>query len=130
MAKATFNGVTGEVLNMTLQYKWFDRILSGKKHIEYREGKDYWHNRLIGHKYKFIRFSRGYTSVSFVIEFKGVKAMLIDNPFVNCEDPNEDKNYEKNYTEGTVALDADEFDRELVAEYQIKLGNIVSRCGC
>jgi len=129
MAQATFNGVTGEIINMTLKYHWFNRILSGKKHIEYREAKDYWHSRLIGHDYKFIRFSKGYTSTSFVIECKGIKAMLIDNPNVGSE-PEEDENYEKDFTEGTIALDSDEFDKDIVAEYQIKLGKIVSRHLC
>jgi len=129
MATATYNGVTGEIISMTLKFKWFDRILSGAKHIEYRQGKDYWHNRFIGHDYKFIRFSKGYSSTSFVIECKGVKAMLSGNPLAD-KDPSLDKNYEKDFTKGTVALDSSEFDRDDVVEYQLKLGDIVSRQGC
>lgn len=34
-------------LNLTLNKKWFDRILSGEKTEEYREIKDYWARRLL-----------------------------------------------------------------------------------
>jgi hypothetical protein len=37
-----------KVLHLTLNKKWFDMILSGKKKEEYREVKDYWMKRLVG----------------------------------------------------------------------------------
>ncbi|MCP3683561.1 MAG: hypothetical protein GY861_12810 [bacterium] len=45
------------ILHLNLKRKWFDLIASGEKHIEYRELKDYWTERLackwpLGGQYK------------------------------------------------------------------------------
>jgi hypothetical protein len=34
-------------LNLTIKKKWFDKIASGEKKVEYRELKDYWKRRLL-----------------------------------------------------------------------------------
>lgn len=61
-------------LNLTLKKKWFDMILSGEKQEEYREIKPYWVSRLVGKKYKFVKFTNGYGAhrPSFTIELKGI----------------------------------------------------------
>ncbi len=49
-----------KTLHLTLERKWFDLILSGKKAIEYREFKPYWITRLEGKSFNEIIFINGY----------------------------------------------------------------------
>lgn len=127
MRQVTYNGKTGGLMNMTLKGVWFKRILSGVKKIEYREGKDYWDDRLLGHdsEIKFIRFSNGYGSKvpAFTIECVGIKANLGSHPTKG------NPAYEKDFSEDCVALDSVD-NVEKINEYQIKLGRIVSRENC
>lgn len=122
MKQVIYGRESGHLMYMTLRHKWFLRILSGVKKIEYREGKPYWGNRLIGnqHKIKFIRFANGYGSnvPAFVIQCLGIMA--------NCKrpaDPN-DLTYEKDFSKDCIPL-SDVKDMDEVVEYQIKLGNIL-----
>lgn len=48
-------------LFLPLKAKWYDMIESGIKTEEYREFKEYWFKRLANKKYKYVRFSYGYT---------------------------------------------------------------------
>lgn len=53
------------VLNLTVHRKWFDLIASGIKKFEYRQGKKYWHRRLLdkhGYAIEFdeVHFRNGY----------------------------------------------------------------------
>ena len=61
------------ILHLTVKKKWFDKIASGEKKVEYREIKDYWISRLcISYKvaskkmlefkkYDEIHFKNGYS---------------------------------------------------------------------
>lgn len=57
-----------KVLHLTVKKKWFDMIASGEKKEEYRDYKDYWHNRLKYLRdgnwhfknYDFVEFRNGY----------------------------------------------------------------------
>ncbi len=49
-----------KTLHLTLDRKWFDLILSGKKTIEYRECKPHWETRLEGKSFDEIAFTNGY----------------------------------------------------------------------
>lgn len=61
-------------LFLPLKAKWYDMIESGIKTEEYREFKEYWFKRLANKKYKYVRFSYGYTrrTMTFEIEEPGV----------------------------------------------------------
>ena len=61
-------------LHLTLKKKWFDKIASGKKTIEYREVKPYWNTRLVNKQYTEIHFKNGYSKSSpfMRIEYKGI----------------------------------------------------------
>ena len=129
MKQVTYGDTTGGLMYMTLKGVWFNRILSGIKKIEYREGKAYWDRRLLdGNAWKdvkFIRFSNGYGSKApaFTVECVGIKANLGSHP------KESDKCYEKDFSTDCVALDSVD-DVEKINEYQIKLGRIVSRENC
>lgn len=62
-----------DTLFLTLKAKWYDMIESGIKTEEYREFKEYWFKRLANKKYKYVRFSYGYTrrTMTFEIEDLG-----------------------------------------------------------
>ena len=55
-------------LHLVLKHKWFEKIASGEKNIEYRECKAYWNNRfqavVNGKKtmWDFVIFHDGYTN--------------------------------------------------------------------
>ena len=61
-------------LYLTINKKWFDMILSGKKTEEYREIKPYYNLRLIGKEYDTVVFRNGYASNApqFTIELKSI----------------------------------------------------------
>jgi len=61
-------------LHLTINKKWFDMILSGKKTEEYREIKPYYNLRLIGKEYDTVVFRNGYASNApqFTIELKSI----------------------------------------------------------
>lgn len=61
-------------LFLPLKAKWYDMIESGIKTEEYREFKEYWFKRLANKKYKYVRFSYGYTrrTMTFEIEDLGL----------------------------------------------------------
>jgi hypothetical protein len=63
-----------EVLHLTLERKWFDEIVRGKKDREYRKCKPYWKTRLEGREYDVVRFRNGYNrkAPEMVVEFRGV----------------------------------------------------------
>lgn len=62
------------VLHLTLKRKWFDMIASGEKREEYREMKQYWHQRLQGKRYDVVKFRNGYskTSPTMTVELLGI----------------------------------------------------------
>ena len=39
------------IIRLTLEKKWFDLIVTGKKIREYREINDYWIQRFVGKEY-------------------------------------------------------------------------------
>lgn len=47
-------------LHLTLQKKWYDMILSGKKTEEYRQIKPYWFKRLVYNYKKAFKYLTGY----------------------------------------------------------------------
>jgi hypothetical protein len=47
-------------LRIPISKKWFERIRSGSKKIEYREYKPFWISRIEGRDYDFIEFRCGY----------------------------------------------------------------------
>lgn len=127
MRTVTYNGVSGLLMPMTLKRQWFNRILEGKKHIEYRDGSEYWINRFSnGNIPKFIRFANGYgaTVPAFTIEVLGIKAMCKNRGFDSAEVAD---TFEKDFTRGTVALDSREYSVGVPRWFEIKLGRIVSK---
>ena len=62
------------ILHLTLERDWFDDIVRGVKHEEYRDLKDYWKTRLEGRKYDIVRFRNGYATDApeMDVEFLGV----------------------------------------------------------
>ena len=62
------------ILHLTLEREWFDDIVRGVKHEEYRNLKDYWKKRLDGRTYDIVRFRNGYASDApeMDVEFLGV----------------------------------------------------------
>lgn len=99
----TQGGRSGELINATLRFKWYDLIRSGSKKIEYRVASPYWDSRLVGHDIKFIRFSRGYGKVRMTVEVLKVEKMLVNEHFgygnhpegerIPMEEVNEDATY-------------------------------------
>lgn len=65
--------MNNKTLFLPLKAKWYDMIESGIKTEEYREFKEYWFKRLANKKYKYVRFSYGYTrrTMTFEIEDLG-----------------------------------------------------------
>lgn len=127
MKTVTYNGVSGLLMPMTLKRQWFNLILEGKKHIEYRDGSEYWINRFRnGNLPKFIRFANGYGSTvpAFTIEVIGIKAMCKNRGFEYAEVAD---TFEKDFTRGTVALDSREYSVGVPRWFEIKLGRIVSK---
>lgn len=76
-----------KVLDLVLTYKWYDMIASGVKKEEYREIKKFYLKRLCERYYKAIdgttiydfknydaiRFHRGYTKTSMLVELKDIR---------------------------------------------------------
>ncbi|MCD4717439.1 MAG: ASCH domain-containing protein [Desulfobacterales bacterium] len=62
------------VLHLTLHRKWFDAIAKGRKKVEYREMKRYWHSRLAGRCYDQICFRNGYATKAptMIVECLGI----------------------------------------------------------
>jgi hypothetical protein len=62
------------ILHLTLEREWFDDIVKGIKHEEYRDLKDYWRTRLEGRTYDIVRFRNGYATDApeMDVEFLGV----------------------------------------------------------
>jgi hypothetical protein len=62
-------------LDVPIKRKWFDKIVDGKKTIEYRKFGSFWGSRLEGKQYDQIRFRNGYTSDAPEIytEYRGVR---------------------------------------------------------
>ena len=62
------------ILHLTLEREWFDDIVKGIKHEEFRDLKDYWKKRLEGRKYDIVRFRNGYATDApeMDVEFLGV----------------------------------------------------------
>lgn len=70
-----------QILHLTLKKKWFDAIASGKKTIEYRENKPYWHSRLIDKNGDFkhfdvVIFKNGYSKEAPVLTRKCDRIIL------------------------------------------------------
>lgn len=104
-------GRSGELINATLRFKWFDLIRRGSKKIEYRVASPYWDSRLIGHDIKFIRFSKGYSKTTMTVEVLKIEKMIVDN-------------YDDfgNSPEGTK-ISMDDIDEN--ADYLIYLGRVL-----
>ena len=71
-AKPSFEHIT-----TTLAHRWYDEIESGRKRVEFREGKPYWDRRLLDHEVKTITFSRGYSSRRMTFEVKGIHRLAV-----------------------------------------------------
>lgn len=127
MRIVSYNGIAGTLMPMTLKRQWFKRILEGKKHIEYRDGSEYWINRFAdGNIPNYIRFANGYGAgvPAFTVEVLGIKAMCKNKCFDVAEEAD---TYEEDFTEGTVALDSREYKVGCPRWFEIKLGRIVSK---
>ena len=68
-----------KTLKIVIKKEWFDLIKSGKKKIEYREAKPFWHSRLKDSNGKYIKYDRiefinGYIKNArrMIAEFDGV----------------------------------------------------------
>lgn len=60
-------------LKLVLTYKWFDKIDSGRKLIEYRKASEYWKNRIILNnklKHNSVEFRRGYVKNAKKMRFE------------------------------------------------------------
>lgn len=66
-----------EHITTTLAHHWFDEIESGRKTVEFREGKPYWDVRLLGHRVKTITFSRGYSKRTMTFEVQGIHRLAV-----------------------------------------------------
>jgi len=58
--------VSPVILHLVLKHHWFDEMVAGRKHVEYREMGAFWKKRLWdkrGH-ITHARFARGYTSTT------------------------------------------------------------------
>jgi hypothetical protein len=68
------NGGPKSILHLTLEREWFDDIVKGIKHEEFRDLKDYWKTRLEGREYDIVRFRNGYAvdAPEMDVEFLGV----------------------------------------------------------
>ena len=71
-ARRSFGHIT-----TTLAHRWYDEIESGRKRVEFREGKPYWDVRLLDHVVKTITFSRGYSSRRMTFEVKGIHRLAV-----------------------------------------------------
>jgi hypothetical protein len=77
-----------KILSCTLQKKWFDLILAGKKKKEYREIKPFWISRLVDGEnyihYDEVHFRNGYGPMApfMRVEFKGCRIDCKKNLFV------------------------------------------------
>ena len=115
-------GLKPRLMHMTLRREPFERILAGVKKVEYRIGSDYWKSRLLGHEPpKLIRFALGYMTAApaITVECLGIRASLGEIDYET------DPNIEKDFSEGTVALDEAEKLRNCIFDFQIKLGKVV-----
>lgn len=74
--------VNKRILRLTLNKKWFDLILSGKKKFEYREYKSHWTSRLLDdsgtRNFDEIHFTNGYGGDKpfMRVEFNGIGEMI------------------------------------------------------
>jgi len=62
--------------HLILKHKWYDKIDSGQKKIEYRDNTPYWRKRLLGAER--IVFHKGYTKTTMtfkptIIDYTGNK---------------------------------------------------------
>ena len=51
------------LLNLVLEFDWFDKIKSGEKTTEYRAASDWWNSTFKGLQvgmFSLVRFQRGY----------------------------------------------------------------------
>ena len=64
-------------LQLNLIRKYFDKIASGDKVIEYRDYTPYWHRRIANRHYTHIRFRNGYAKVAPIMEivYRGYKVV-------------------------------------------------------
>lgn len=60
------------ILDLVLTHKWYDKIASGEKKIEYREIKPYWTKRLFSREWGSVRFRKGYTLISMEFKIQGI----------------------------------------------------------
>jgi hypothetical protein len=68
-------GSKQSILHLTLEREWFDDIVRGVKHEEYRDLKGYWKTRLEDRKYDIVRFRNGYATDApeMDVEYLGVE---------------------------------------------------------
>ena len=50
-------------LHLNLKGEYFDEIVAGTKPFEYRLKNNYWTKRLVGRRYKYVLFKRGYPEI-------------------------------------------------------------------
>ena len=64
-----------KILYLTLNRKWFDKIATGEKKIEYRDIKPYWIKRVEHKNYDEVYFRNGYQKNSpfMRVKYEGYK---------------------------------------------------------
>jgi len=68
MSAANGDNVDLLVVHLVLTYHWFDEMLAGRKHIEYRAMTPHWRRLLWDRRDRIdaARFSRGYTATTIM----------------------------------------------------------------
>jgi len=62
-----------KILTLTIKKKYFDKIKSGEKKIEYRRYAPYYISRIVGKSYDAIKFINGYKKDApmILVEYQG-----------------------------------------------------------
>ena len=53
----------------SLKKKWYEKIKSGEKTVEYREVKPYWANRIFNYKYRYAEFLKPQERAEFLAKY-------------------------------------------------------------
>lgn len=79
------------MLNFILKKKWYEKIKSGEKTIEYREVKDYWRQRLKNEFSNYIpqtcKLRLGYTNQYMTAKITGIEIVNGKNTDLNIDKP-------------------------------------------
>lgn len=77
-------------LHLNLCGEYFDEIVAGTKKFEYRLKNDYWTKRLVGRRYKYVLFKRGYPKADdlfkiHTVPYRGYEVQTITHPHFGSE---------------------------------------------